>query len=61
MLLPAGADRRGAHPVVAGAVIASAYLAIAGEWARTDDDLDLTVLARQALDVILRGIGRNPR
>ncbi len=58
----AGELRRSAHPVVAGAVLASAYLAIAGEWARRDEDSpDLPTLARQALDVILRGLVRTPR
>jgi AcrR family transcriptional regulator len=57
----AGEFRRGVHPVVAGAVLASAYLAIAGEWSRQQESLDLTVLVRQALDVILRGISRHPR
>lgn len=58
----AGELRRGAHPVVAGAVLASAYLAIAGEWARRGDDTpDLATLTHQALDVILRGIVRAPR
>jgi AcrR family transcriptional regulator len=56
-----GELRRSVHPVVAGAVIASAYLAIAGEWARHEDGPELSVLAHQALDVILRGIARNPR
>jgi AcrR family transcriptional regulator len=58
----AGELRRGAHPLVAGAVLASAYLAIAGEWARHGDaSPDLATLTRQALDVILRGIVRPPR
>jgi len=58
----AGELRRGAHPVVAGAILASAYLAIAGEWARRGaGSPDLATLTHQALDVILRGIVRNPR
>ena len=56
-----GELRRSVQPVVAGAVIASAYLAIAGEWARHEQTPELAVLVHQALDVILRGISRNPR
>jgi AcrR family transcriptional regulator len=57
----AGELRRGVDPVLAGAVLASAYLAIAGEWARRDDGPELAVLVRGALDLILRGLERRPR
>jgi AcrR family transcriptional regulator len=56
-----GELRRRVEPMVAGAVLASAYLAIAGEWARQDGAPDLSLLVRQALDVILRGLERTPR
>jgi AcrR family transcriptional regulator len=58
----AGELRRAVHPVVAGAVLASAYLAISGEWARREaESPDLAALTHQALDVILRGVVRSPR
>mgnify|MGYP000036759607 CR=1 FL=1 len=57
----AGELRRSVEPVLAGAVLASAYFAIAGEWARRTDSPDLALLVRQALDLILRGINRAPR
>jgi AcrR family transcriptional regulator len=56
-----GELRRRVEPMIAGAVLASAYLAIAGEWARQDGVPDLSLLVRQALDVILRGLERTPR
>jgi len=56
-----GELRRGVQPLVAGAVLASAYLVIAGEWARRDDAPELAVLVRQAFDVVLRGILRGDR
>lgn len=57
----AGELRRSVQPLVAGAVLASAYLVIAGEWARHDDAPDLALLTRQAFDVVLRGIARSDR
>ena len=57
----AGELRRSADPVLAGAVLASAYLAIAGEWARRSDSPDLSALVRGTLDLILRGLERRPR
>lgn len=57
----AGEFRRSVHPIVAAAVLSSAYLAIAGEWSRQQESLDLAVLVHQALDVILRGISRSQR
>lgn len=57
----AGELRRSVEPMLAGAVLASAYLAIAGEWARHKDAPDLALLVRQALDLILRGLKRTPR
>lgn len=57
----AGELRRGVDPLLAGAVLASAYLAIAGEWARRSDSPDLTALVRGAVDLILRGLERRPR
>jgi AcrR family transcriptional regulator len=56
-----GEFRRGVQPLVAGAILASAYLVIAGEWARRDDAPDLALLTRQALDVVLKGIVRAER
>jgi TetR/AcrR family transcriptional regulator, cholesterol catabolism regulator len=57
----AGELRRSVQPLVAGAVLASAYLVIAGEWARREDAPDLALLTRQAFDVVLRGIARAER
>jgi len=56
-----GELRRSVDPLLAGAVLASAYLAIAGEWARRTDAPDLTTLVRGAVDLILRGLERRPR
>jgi AcrR family transcriptional regulator len=57
----AGEFRRSVEPLLAGAVLASAYLVIAGEWARREDAPDLASLTRQAFDVVLRGITRAER
>jgi len=57
----AGELRRSVDATLAGAVLASAYLAIAGEWARRSDSPDLAVLVRGAVDLILRGLERRPR
>jgi TetR/AcrR family transcriptional regulator, cholesterol catabolism regulator len=56
-----GELRRSVPPLVAGAILASSYLVIAGAWARREDTPDLAVLTRQALDVVLRGIGQTER
>jgi AcrR family transcriptional regulator len=57
----AGELRRGVDPLLAGAVLASTYLVLAGEWARRSDGPELAVLVRSALDLILRGLERRPR
>ena len=53
-----GELRRSVPPLLAGAMLATSYLAIAGEWARHEEAPDLALLARQAFDVIRRGIAR---
>lgn len=53
-----GELRRGVPPLLAGAILATSYLAIAGEWAQREDAPDLALLTRQAFDVIRRGIAR---
>jgi AcrR family transcriptional regulator len=56
-----GELRKSVPPLIAGAVLASAYLVIAGEWARRDNAPQLAALTRQALEVVLRGIARTER
>jgi AcrR family transcriptional regulator len=57
----AGEFRKGVVPLVAGAILSSSYLVIAGAWARREDGPDLTALTRQALDVVLRGLAQAER
>ncbi len=55
-----GEFRRDVSASMAGAILATSYLAIAGEWARLDPPPDLSSLTRQALDVLLLGLRPAP-
>lgn len=57
----AGEFRKGVVPLVAGAILSSSYLVIAGAWARQDEGPNLEALTRQALDVVLRGLAQTER
>jgi TetR/AcrR family transcriptional regulator, cholesterol catabolism regulator len=57
----AGEFRKRVDPLVAGAILSSSYLVIAGAWARHEDAPALTELTRQALDVVLRGLAQPDR
>jgi AcrR family transcriptional regulator len=56
-----GELRAGVDPRLAAAVIVSSYFAIAFAWIRGDEPVDLPAAVGQALELVLRGLGRSSR
>jgi AcrR family transcriptional regulator len=52
----AGEFRREIEPLIAGATVVAAYMAIVAEWARRSGRLDLGQAIEQSLDLVLRGL-----